>query len=193
MRIKSVPSCAASRKSCRMETTNKYYWMSLLHQSTRQKCLLEKPSCVTRSFTWQVSYDSPMAKAKTMTNDSIHKDSELQKLFVKTGPRSLEAFLNIFGKGYHMLLKSKRYGKRCIQPNKIDKLSSGESLLRTACVAVKRFGSEIGVKRSKILGFVNVWIKLKLGDVDMVCDTWAERSMVVLCKFYARRLSLMQQ
>ena len=71
-----------------------------------------------------------------------------------------------------MLLESKRNGQRCIQPDKVDNLSSGESVLRTACVAVTRSGNERAVKRSKISWFVNVGMKLKLGDIDMLCDIW---------------------
>ena len=97
---------------------------------------------------------------------------ELQKLFAENDSTSLEAFLNIFDKGYHILLESKRNGQRCIQPDKVDNLSSGESVLRTACVAVTRSGNERAVKRSKISWFVNVGMKLKLGDVDLLCDIW---------------------
>jgi len=97
---------------------------------------------------------------------------ELQKLFAENDPSSLEAFLNIFDKGYHMLLESKRQGQRCIQPDKVDSLSSGESVLRTACVAVTRSGNERGVKRSKLSWFVNIGMKLKLCDVDLLCDAW---------------------
>ena len=78
-----------------------------------------------------------------------------------------------------MLLESKRQGQRCIQPDKVDTLSSsGESVLRTACVAVRRSGNERAVNRSKISWFVNVGMKLKLGDIDLLCDIW-ERSMDV--------------
>jgi len=97
---------------------------------------------------------------------------ELQKLFAENDTSSLEAFLNVFDKGYHMLLEAKRQGQLCCQPDKVDTLSTGDNVLRTACVAVTRSGNERAVKRSKISWFVKDGMRHKLMDVDMLCDAW---------------------
>ena len=71
-----------------------------------------------------------------------------------------------------MLLEAKRHGQRCVQPDKVDSLSSGDSVLRTACVAVTRSGNERAVKRSKLSWVVSIGMKLKLCDVQLLCDVW---------------------
>jgi hypothetical protein len=97
---------------------------------------------------------------------------ELQKMFSENDPTSIEAFLNIFDKGYHMLLEAKRHGQLCCQPDKVDKLSNGDAVLRSACVAVTRSGNERAVNRSKVSWFIKNGMKHKLMDVDLLCDVW---------------------
>ena len=79
---------------------------------------------------------------------------QAQNLFAENDLTSLEAFLNVFDKGYHMLLEAKKHGQVCMQLDKVNALSSGKSVLCTACVAVTRSGNERAVKRSKISWFI---------------------------------------
>jgi hypothetical protein len=97
---------------------------------------------------------------------------ELQKLFADNDPTSFESFLNVLDKGYHQLLKAKQHGQLVLQPDRADFLSSGDSVLRTGCVAVTRSGNERGVKRGKVSWFVNHGMKHKLMSVDLLCDVW---------------------
>jgi hypothetical protein len=97
---------------------------------------------------------------------------ELQKQFAECDPDSLEAFLNVFDKGYHKLLEAKRLGQLCLFPDKVDELSTGDRVLFTGCVAVTRSGNERAVKRSKISWVIQNGMKHKLFDVDLMCDIW---------------------
>jgi len=97
---------------------------------------------------------------------------EMQKLFAELDPTSAKAFLNIFDKGYHLLLEAKQQGQLCCQPDKVDSFSFGEAVLRTACVAVTRSGNERGEKRGKLSWCIKNGMKHKLFDIDLMCDVW---------------------
>ena len=97
---------------------------------------------------------------------------EMQKVFAEQDPTSLKAFLNVFDKGHHQLLEAKQLGQLCCQPDKVDSLSLGEAVLRTACVAVTRSGNERGVKRAKLSWCIENEMKHKLMDIDLTCDVW---------------------
>jgi hypothetical protein len=66
-----------------------------------------------------------------------------------------------------MLLEAKRQQQLCMQPDKVDALS-GQSVLRTVCVAETRFGSE---KEQPIIIFIT-GMKNQFWNLNLVCDIW---------------------
>ena len=97
---------------------------------------------------------------------------ELQKAFAENDPSSILHFLNIFDKGYHMLLETHKHGQLCCQPDKADDQFGGDKVLRTGCVAVVRSGNERAVKRSKMSWFLKRGCIDQLWDTDFLCDVW---------------------
>jgi hypothetical protein len=99
---------------------------------------------------------------------------ELQKEFAEkdTSTSVLQAFLNIFDRGYHMLLRTLRHGQMCCQPDQADDTFGGDKVLRTGCVAVVRSGNERAVNRSKMSWFLKRGSADQLWDIDLLCDVW---------------------
>jgi hypothetical protein len=99
---------------------------------------------------------------------------ELQKLFAESDPSSEKPFLNIFDKGYHMLLEASKYGQLCCQPDrsKGDEQFGMKKLLRSASVAVVRSGNERAVKRCKMSWFLKRGCYDQLWEIDLICDVW---------------------
>jgi hypothetical protein len=97
---------------------------------------------------------------------------ELQKEFAENDPSSVKQFLNIFDKGYHMLLETQKHGQLCCQPDKSDEQFGGNKVLRTGCVAVVRSGNERAVKRCKLSWFLKRGCVDQLWEIDLLCDVW---------------------
>ena len=99
---------------------------------------------------------------------------ELQKAFAENDPSSIETFLNIFDKGYHMILETQKHGQLCCQPDeaKSDEQFGRDKVLRTGCVAVVRSGNERAVNRCKMSWFLKRGCVEQLWDIDLLCDVW---------------------
>ena len=97
---------------------------------------------------------------------------EMQKLFAEANLSSDKSFLNIFDKGYHMLLEALKHGQLCCQPDrsKGDEHFGMKKVLRSASVAVVRSGNERAVNRCKMSWFIKRGCYDQLWAVDLLCD-----------------------
>jgi hypothetical protein len=143
----------------------------LLHTVYCNMCCT-KAGVVAQLCNWIVGLPLVMGHCDDDQQIRFMKILEQQKEFTENDPTLDEAFLNIFDKGYHLLLEAKWQGQLCCQPDWVDSLSGGESILRTACIAVTISSNEQAVKRSKVSWLTKNGMKHKLMDIDMLCDVW---------------------
>ena len=84
------------------------------------------------------------------------------------------AFLNIFDKGYHQVLKAlKQEGQFVLTPDKSTAIvEDGVCLLRAAAVAVLRSGNERAVLQTKLSALVERGMQngQEGWDIDSLCD-----------------------
>jgi hypothetical protein len=99
---------------------------------------------------------------------------EDQQQFAIDDKSSSEPFLNIFDKGFRLVLDSRRCGQRCLQPvfARSDEQFTQEETLHSACVARIRSGNERAVRLAKKSKFLADRDSDSNWEVELVLDLW---------------------
>jgi hypothetical protein len=125
-------------------------------------------------------YGLPLMTGHSDDDSTINETRilELQKIFAdndtSSRPGARREILNIFDKGYHLILEALLCGGQlCCQPDYDDgDQFKGYQTLRSGCVAVVRSGNERAVNRCKMSFFLKRGTKDHLWDTDLLCSVW---------------------
>lgn len=146
-------------------------WNSYYHEC----CAKAGVACQPCSYI----YGLPLVTGHSDDDNTIEatKMFERQKAFADNDtsmrPGAKKPILNIFDKGYHLVLEALRNGQLCVQPDYDDgDQFKGYETLRSGCVAVVRAGNERAVKRCKMSMFLKRGTKDQPWDIDLLCTVW---------------------